>query len=188
MGETLAEERADEHKDVNGGMMASLHTPPCPGVYCPVTKYSEFKTWLQKFLRGRTLLLSLIWVGLYYRGSDVMWLPKPGHKRPCSFHIAVRNIYTRILSYNTRGPTTRLSLWGGHVSSAWSLVLLRPVFQLSLPSEDPSWKWILQPQLAPTFSHLRRCRAEKSHAFSQFLTCSTAKWLLFMLLSIGEGC
>lgn len=72
MGETLAEERADEHKDVNGGMTASLQTPPCPGVYRPVTKHSEFKTWLQKFLRGKTLLLSLIWVGLYYRGRDVM--------------------------------------------------------------------------------------------------------------------
>ena len=29
-----------------------------------------------QFLRGRTLPLSLSWVGLYYRGSDVMWLPK----------------------------------------------------------------------------------------------------------------
>lgn len=169
-------------------MTASLQTPPCPGVYRPVTKYSEFKTWRQKFLRGRTLLLSLIWVGLYYRGRDVMWLPKPGHKRPCSFHIAGRNIHSRILSYNTRGSATRLLPQGGHVSSAWSPVLLYPVFQLSLPSEEPSWKWILQLQLAPTLSHLRHCWAEKSHAFSQFLTCSTTKWLLFMLLSIGAVC
>ena len=50
MGETLAEERADGHKDVNAGMMASLHTPPCPGMYHPGPQYSKFQTWLQKFL------------------------------------------------------------------------------------------------------------------------------------------
>lgn len=50
MGETLAEERADGHKDVNAGMTASLHTPTCPGVYHLVLQYSEFQTWLQKFL------------------------------------------------------------------------------------------------------------------------------------------
>ena len=45
-----AEERTDGHKDVNAGMMASLHTPPCPGMYHPGPQYSKFQTWLQKFL------------------------------------------------------------------------------------------------------------------------------------------
>ena len=168
-------------------MTASLHTPPCPGVYHPGPQYSKFQTWLQKFLtlferEDSSPFLNLGGLVLQRKWCYVT------SKRPCSFHIAGRNIHTRILSYNTRGPTTRLLSWGGRGSSAWSPVLLHPVFQLSLPSEEPCWKWILQLQLVPTFSHLRHCRAEKSHAFSQFLTCSTTKWLLFMLLSIGVVC
>lgn len=103
-----------------------------------------------------------------------MWLPRPGHSRPCSFRTAGCDIHTGALSCHTRGPIPG-----------------------SLPNEEPSWRWILQPRLfylshwgppqpfLPSQPGARRhCGAEELGAFSKLLTCSTMNWLSMLL---GSG-
>lgn len=107
--------------------------------------------------------------GLVLQGRDVMWLQSQAIKGPPAFILLAGTFHSRILSYNTRGQLPGCCR-GRPCRLPGLPVLLSP----SLPAFPAKWRTILevdlQLQLAPAFSHLRHCWAEKSHASSQFLT------------------
>lgn len=69
---------------------------------------------------------------------------------------------------------------------------LHPLFQLSLPSEEPAWKRILQSQLVPTSRHLslgpRHCGAEKEPCLFPIPDLKHNKMVVVYVLSIRVVC